>query len=279
MLKSVVKSVPDQREAVKAALDVIRPICGSRKPGVALILGSGFGEFASQLENKVSIPYSDIPGFPVSRVTGHAGKFIIGHLRGKEVIVMQGRGHLYEGYSIQELSLPVRVIRNLGAEMLVVTNAAGSVNPSLEVGSLMLISDHMNFTQINPLIGPNDDHTGTRFPDSARVYDTSLQEKAMQIARNNGWTLPQGVYMFMTGPSFETPSEVRMAGILGADVVGMSTFPEALTAFHCGMKVLGISYISNAGAGLQQEKLDHAKVLQMSAQTQNHFAQLCNELI
>jgi len=268
-----------QEAAVVRASEAIRPLLNGRTPRVAVVLGSGLGAFADTLEDRVEIPYDQIPGFPVPHVSGHAGRLVAGRLQSTDVIVMQGRGHLYEGYSPHQLVLPVRTLRTLGAEVLVLTNAAGSANPDLIPGSLMLIDDHINFTGYNPLTGPNNESWGVRFPDNAGVYHPEWRRRAKEIALGQGWELPSGVYMYMTGPSFETPAEVRLARILGADVVGMSTFPEALAAHHCGMHVAGISYVSNAGAGLLPGKLDHDHVLAMPAETRDRLIALLRDLI
>ncbi len=279
MLKSIPEPIHEVQARVKLAVEKVRSLAANRNPQLALILGSGLGSFANKLENAVSISYTEIPGFPVSNVAGHAGRLVFGTCSGKEVLVMQGRGHLYEGYSFQQLIFPIRVMSALGVKTLIVTNAAGSVNTELEVGSLMLLNDHINFSQLNPLIGPNDNSIGSRFPDNSRVYDESIRAKAKHIANELGWHLPEGSYMFMTGPTYETPAEIRMARVLGADAVGMSTFPEALAAFHAGIKVCGISYITNAGAGMRDEKLDHKKILHMSDAAISRFIQLLNKLI
>jgi purine-nucleoside phosphorylase len=277
------KYTPDtidvQRSKLECALEAVRPLIGARAPRMGIILGSGLGVFADSLTDRVEISYRDIPGFPVPAVVGHAGKLIVGKSGGHEVLVMQGRGHLYEGYTPQDIALPVRMMHRLGVQMLMLTNAAGSTNPDLHPGTLMLIDDHINFSGYNPLTGPNDEAFGVRFPDNSAVYDSEFRRRAKEIAAAQGWELPSGVYMFMTGPSFETPSEVKLARILGADVVGMSTFPEALAGFHCGMRVGGVSFISNAGAGLLPGKLDHSSVLAMTDTCRSQMIGLMRELI
>lgn len=279
MRTSTSETIEGQRWAVAEAREAIREVIGDRIPKVCVILGSGLGAFADVLHERIELSYRDIPGFPVPAVEGHAGKLVSGRCGHTEVIALQGRGHFYEGYSPRQLVLPVRVMHELGASLLIVTNAAGSANPARLPGSLMLIDDHINFTGYNPLTGPNNDEWGVRFPDNAGVYNPELRTKAAAIAGQAGWNLPSGVYMFMTGPSFETPAEIKLARTLGADVVGMSTFPEALAAHHCGMRVAGISYVSNAGAGILPGKLDHTSVLAMPSETKEKLIHLIRELI
>jgi len=220
----------------------------SSRPKIGLILGSGLGSVAEIVENAIKIPYAEIPGWPTSTVHGHAGQLVIGSLEEQAVILMQGRVHYYEGYSIQQIGLPVRVLQRLGVESLFVTNAAGAVNPKFEPGDLMLITDHLNLigmAGLSPLRGPNLDEFGPRFPDMSQAYDRSLCETARQVARENGILLHEGVYAGLAGPSFETPADLRYLRIIGTDAVGMSTVPEVTVARHGGMRVLGISGISN----------------------------------
>lgn len=217
-------------------------------PKVGIILGSGLGALAASVENSTSIPYQEIPEWPVSTVIGHQGRLVTGSIENKEVYVMQGRVHYYEGYSIAQVALPVRVLQRLGIEILIVTNAAGAVNPNYTPGDLMLITDHINMigmAGLNPLRGPNLEELGTRFPDMSQAYDPALREIARNIAREENITLQQGVYISLAGPSFETPADLRFLHIIGADAVGMSTVPEVITARHGGTRVLGISGISN----------------------------------
>ncbi len=248
---------------VSRSAEIVRNALGSQVEPIGIVLGSGLGTFAGEIQGSKSIPYSDIPGFPVSGVKGHSGKFVGGRLAGKDVIVMQGRAHFYEGFPMRQIAFPIRTMRKLGVKKLLLTNAAGAVNLNFSKGDLMLITDHINFSFHNPLIGENDDTIGVRFPDGSRVYDQKLNELAEKVAQKSGIKTQKGVYMFMPGPVYETPAEIRMARVLGADAVGMSTFPEALAAMHCGMQTMGISYISNMGAGINPGKLDHEEVLRM----------------
>jgi purine-nucleoside phosphorylase len=220
----------------------------SSKPQVGIILGSGLGKIAESVEQAVHIPYSELPGWPVSTVAGHVGRLVIGRLEGKDIVVMQGRAHYYEGYSMARIGLPVRVMQSLGVEILIVTNAAGGINPNFSPGELMLISDHVNLIGmggLNPLRGPNLDGLGPRFPDMNLAYDRQLASLARQVARENGLILREGVYICLAGPSFETPADIRFLKLIGADVVGMSTVPEVTVARHGGTRVLGVSGISN----------------------------------
>jgi len=245
-----------------------------RKPTVGLILGSGLGDFADSLENRQVIPYEEIPGFPRSTVHGHSGALVIGDACGRTVVAMQGRVHYYEGYSQQLITMPVYVMSLLGVKQLVLTNAAGGVNLNFAPGDLMLISDHINFSGSNPLIGANLDEFGPRFPDASEIYTARLRRAVMQKAEENAIALRQGVYMMFSGPSFETPAEIRMARLLGADAVGMSTVPEALAAAHCGMEVLGISCISNMAAGILPQKLSHQEVMDTGEMVHDKFHKL-----
>jgi purine-nucleoside phosphorylase len=219
-----------------------------RQPVAGLILGSGLGPLADQLEQADVIPYADIPHFPTSTVAGHAGRLVIGALAGVEVCAMQGRFHFYEGYSLQQITFPIRIMHRLGVRTLILTNAAGGVNSSFEAGDLMLIEDHINMVGMsghNPLIGPNDEAFGTRFPPMNRAYTSRLRRLAARVAETEGLTLRRGVYLYLAGPNFETPAEIRFARTIGADAVGMSTVPEAIVAHHAGMEVLAISSITN----------------------------------
>lgn len=218
------------------------------QPLIGIILGSGLSALADAVEDPVSIDYQDIPHFPVSTIVGHKGRLVLGMLQGLPVVVMQGRVHYYEGYSMQEVTLPVRVLRQLGVETLVVTNAAGGLNKTFSSGDLMLITDHINLvgmTGANPLRGPNDDELGPRFPDMSKAYDRDLRRLAVAVASEAGLPLHQGVYVGLTGPTYETPADIRFLRLIGADAVGMSTVPEVIVARHGGMRVLGVSGISN----------------------------------
>ena len=229
---------------VLEAAGYIRKIAGDINPEVGIILGSGLGRLADDISDAVIIPYRDIPNFPVSTATGHKGNFIIGKLGGRSVIAMQGRFHFYEGYDMEKIALPVRTMKLLGIEYLLVSNAAGSCNPDIKRGDLMIIRDHIN-TIPNPLIGKNMDEFGTRFPDMTCAYDPELRRMALEAASEMGLTIRQGVYFATTGPSYETPAEVRFFRTVGADAIGMSTVPEVIVARHCGLKVFGMSVITN----------------------------------
>lgn len=248
-------------------------------PEVALVLGSGLGGFAAELETAAVVDYADIPGFPRSTVLGHAGKLIFGFLGEARVVCMQGRVHYYEGYDISDVVLPARLMRLLGAETLFLTNAAGGVNPDYNAGDFMLIRDHILYSVPNPLIGANLEELGTRFPDMSEVYDAGLRGVIKTAAAQAGVGLREGVYAQFSGPSFETPSEVRMAGILGADAVGMSTAVEAVAARHCGMRVCGVSCISNKAAGLSATPLTHAEVQEAADKAAPRFRKLVGESI
>lgn len=234
-----------------AQIDQIADIIRERisiEPQVGMILGSGLGPLAESVEQAVRIPYKDLPTWPVSTVTGHTGQLVIGKLEGQDVLVMQGRAHYYEGYSMAQFGLPVRVMQRLGVQTLIVTNAAGAVNPDFSPGDLMLITDHLNLLGMagpNPLRGPNLDELGPRFPDMSRAYDRELCDLARQVASQNDITLQEGVYICLAGPSFETPADLRFLSAIGADAVGMSTVPEVTVARHANQRVLGISGISN----------------------------------
>lgn len=266
-------------EKVKTAADWIQSRIGDLKPELALILGSGLGMIAGQVENPVRIPYKEIPGFPVSTVAGHAGQFVFGTTEGRQVMVMQGRFHYYEGYPVRDLALPVWVMKSLGIKKLVVTNAAGGVNPAFTPGDLMLITDHLNLAFNNPLMGPNPDSLGPRFPDTSQAYSKVLGQKAKAIAQEQGIHLHEGVYQFNTGPSYETPAEVLMARRLGADAVGMSTVPEVIAAAHCSIEVLGLSYISNLAAGISKTALSHEEVIETMEKIKDKFINYIRGLI
>jgi purine-nucleoside phosphorylase len=231
-------------ERVQAAAEVVRQRFSAR-PQVAIILGTGLGDLASRIERPVVVPYGDIPDFPVPTVESHAGRLLCGWLSGRPVVAMQGRFHRYEGYTLGQVTFPVRVLQALGAGILVVSNACGGMHPLWAVGDLMLIADHINLLGDNPLIGPNDDRLGPRFPDMSMPYDPELRRLAREVARDLGLTLREGVYVAVTGPNLETRAEYRMLRALGADVVGMSTVPEVIVAVHGGMRVLGISIITD----------------------------------
>lgn len=238
-------SVDDVVPRVRAASEVIRSRAET-EPRVAVILGTGLGGLAAEIDVESVIPYEEIPGFPVSTVESHSGRLLLGRLSGQPVVAMQGRFHLYEGYTLQQVTFPVRVMRDLGAEILIASNACGGMNPMWDVGDLMLIADQINLLGDNPLIGPNLDELGPRFPDMSEPYDTGLQRLALDVARDEKITLRRGVYVAVTGPNLETRAEYRFLRMIGADVVGMSTVPEVIVAVHGGMKVLGISIITDS---------------------------------
>jgi purine-nucleoside phosphorylase len=254
------------REHYEAAASVIRRATNVR-PEIGIILGSGLSALADAVEAPVAIEFRDIPYFPVSTIEGHHGRLVAGTLQGKPVVVMQGRVHYYEGYSMQEVTLPVRVMRQLGVETLVVTNAAGGLNPAFGAGDVMLIVDHINLvgmTGANPLRGPNDPSLGPRFPDMSKAYDRDLRRLAIEVAAEAGLPLRQGVYVGLTGPTYETPADIRFLRMLGADSVGMSTVPEVIVARHGGMRVLGLSGISNVAIDQIDAEVEasHEEVLQ-----------------
>lgn len=230
-------------------------------PKVLLILGPGLGALADAVEDPIAVPYDQVPHMKRSTAPDHAGQFVFGRLAGTDVAVMQGRLHTYEGWSYADVSFPVRVVRLLGARALLVTNAAGAVNTSFSAGDIMLITDHIKFFGASPLQGPNLDELGPRFPDMSRVYTPALQDVARQCAASLGIPLRQGVYMFFPGPQYETPAEVRAARLLGTDAVGMSTVPEAITAAHCGMDVLGFTLCTNMAAGVLDQPLSGEEVI------------------
>ena len=249
------------------------------KPKIGLILGSGLGGLADELEDAEALNYKDIPNFPVSTVEGHSGKLVLGKLQGKEVVAMQGRFHYYEGYSQSEITFPVRVMKDLGVEVIIVTNAAGGVNMGFVPGDLMIIEDHINFSGSNPLIGKNDDRLGDRFPDMSSAYSLKYREIVKNTARDLGIELKQGVYMYFSGPNYETPSEVKMARILGADAVGMSTVPEVITAVHSKIDVIGISCITNMAAGILEKPLCHEEVIETTQKVKSNFIKLVKGVV
>lgn len=249
------------------------------KPQVGLILGSGLGILGDNLKNAVTIPYEDIPHFPISTVEGHAGELLIGTISGRAVVLMRGRFHMYEGYGPELTSFPVRVMKSIGVSILVVTNAAGGINTGYEPGDLMLISDHINLTGRNPLIGPNEDELGVRFPDMSEAYSRRLRALAVQMARQQGFSLREGVYIGVLGPSYETPAEIRMMRIMGADAVGMSTVAEVVAARHSGIEVLGISCISNMASGILDQPLSHQEVMETTEKVKTRFLGLVEGLI
>lgn len=265
-------------DAISAAVAELSPLCG-QNCRIGLILGSGLGDYAEGLLHKRAVSYADIEGYPTASVAGHAGRFVVGDKFGKRVIAMQGRFHYYEGYPQGAVALGVRTMKRLGVTHLLVTNAAGGVDTSLSPGTLMLVSDHINFSGNNPLIGKNDDSFGPRFPDQSNVYDRELRKSALAAAKRAGIELVEGVYMMFSGPTFETPAEIRMARVLGAAAVGMSTVPEAVVATHCGMRVLGVSLITNMAAGVLDQPLSHEEVFAAAKSASGEFTKLIDTIL
>lgn len=250
----------------------------TKKPTIGLVLGSGLGSMAEEI-NGVRIPYKDIPDFPTSTIEGHVGQLVIGELAGKTVVAMQGRCHFYEGYSMQHVTFPVRVMKKLGVENLILTNAAGGINTALDAGDLVLINDHINFMGQNPLVGPNDNDFGVRFPDMTNTYNKELRQIAKKEAEKLGISLKNGVYVACSGPSYETPAEIKMFRMLGGDVVGMSTVPEAIVGNHAGMRILGISCVTNMAAGVLDQPLSHEEVIDTSKKIKKNFEDLIRNII
>lgn len=248
-------------------------------PDVAIVLGSGLGDYAKQIDVVYELPYSEIEDFPVSTVPGHAGKFIFGYVDGVPVVCMKGRVHYYEGYPITDVVLPTRLMKLMGAKILFLTNAAGGVNTSFHAGDLMLIRDHIACFAPNPLIGPNIEQLGVRFPDMSKVYDKELQDVIREAARENNVYLQEGVYAQLTGPSFESPADIRMMRVLGADAVGMSTVVEAIAANHMGMRICGVSCISNLAAGMTENPLTHEEVQEAADMAAPNFTKLVTESV
>ena len=263
---------------LNSAVEFIKEKIGDFKPQIGIILGSGLGDLADEFSWK-AIPYLEIPGFESSTVSGHKSQLVFAEINGKKVVMMQGRFHFYEGHPIQKVVFPVKVMKKLGVETLVVTNAAGGVNPEFKPSDLMIITDHINFMGVNPLIGANDNSMGERFPDMSAVYTPEYIKLAKEIAKKLGIRLEEGVYMALTGPSYETPAEVRMARTIGADAVGMSTVPEAIVASWAGMKVIGLSCICNSAAGVSTVGLSHADVIQAAGIAKDKFKTLVKEII
>jgi purine-nucleoside phosphorylase len=246
---------------------------------IAIVLGSGLGGFAEEFTDSVSLPYREIPGFVSSTAEGHVGSLVIGRVEGIPVLAMQGRVHYYEGYTLEEVTLPIRTFKLLGVKTLILTNAAGGIDVQLTQGALMVISDHLNLMSVNPLRGPNDDRFGPRFPDMSEVYTRELQELATEEARALDITVRRGIYAALAGPSYETPAEIHMLRAFGADAVGMSTVPEAIVARHMDMKVLGISCITNMAAGISETPINHEEVMETGQKVREKFTQLLRRVI
>ncbi len=261
-----------------SAVEYIKDKIKEFKPEIGIILGSGLGELADEYCD-IAIDYKDIPGFEASTIAGHKGRLVFAKIKEKNVVMMQGRFHYYEGHSIQKVVFPVKVMKKLGVKTIIITNAAGGVNPSFKPSDLMIITDHINYMGVNPLIGKNDDSLGDRFPDMSEVYTSDYINLVKKTGRDIGVELQEGVYMALTGPSYETPAEVKMAKIIGADAVGMSTVPEAIVASWAGMKVIGLSCICNSAAGVSTVGLSHKDVINAANKAKEKFKLLVNEVI
>lgn len=268
----------DYMKKIKEAVDFIISKT-TYLPKIGLVLGSGLGGLADRIQNPTIIRYEDIPGFPKSTVEGHAGQLVIGELSGKTVVAMQGRFHFYEGYSLRDVTFPIRVMIGIGIESLIVTNAAGGANTDFTPGDLMIIRDHINFTGQNPLIGENLSQLGPRFVDMSKPYNREYINLAQETGKKLGLDLKEGVYMWFTGPTYETPAEVKLARILGADAVGMSTVPEVIVANHQGIKILGISCITNMASGILDQPLNHEEVVETSMKVKDNFEKLLIDII
>lgn len=264
-------------EEAVAAVKAREP--GSAVPDVAVVLGSGLGDFANRLTDATTIPYGDLPNWPASKVVGHDGKLVMGMLAGKRVAALSGRAHFYEGHDLRTVSFAARVIGRLGVKVLILTNAAGGINPALTPGTLMVMDDHINLLGSNPLVGPNEEAFGARFPDMSEVYSKRLRAVADDVARAQGLAIGHGVYVAVHGPSYETPAEIRAFRTMGADAVGMSTVPEAIVARHMGVEVLGISCITNAAAGVLPQPLNHDEVMEVARRVRGAFAALLEGII
>jgi purine-nucleoside phosphorylase len=249
------------------------------QPRIAIVLGSGLGAFAEQLEAATAVPFAEIPHFPQSTVPGHSGRLVIGTVSGIPVAVMQGRVHAYEGYTSEQVTFPVRVLGRMGVKTLLLTNAAGAINEGLHQGQLVLIADHINFSGRNPVSGPNDERLGPRFFDMSKAYSLRLRELAHEAARSMDFRLDEGVYLSVLGPSFETPAEIRAFRAMGADLVGMSTVQETIVARHMGIEVLGISCVTNMAAGIQKEPLSHEEVMETGRSVEARLAGLLTRLV
>jgi len=265
-------------DQVSEAAAAVRARVGD-PPDVAIVLGSGLGDFANSLDGAVVMPYSELPHWPASRVIGHDGKLVVGATRGRRIAALAGRCHLYEGHDVRRVTFAVRALGLLGVKTLIVTNAAGGINTGFSQGALMVIDDHVNLMGTNPLVGENDDRFGPRFPDMTEVYSSRLRAVADQAGKANGLLLPHGVYIALLGPSYETPAEIRYLRTIGGDAVGMSTVPEAIAARHMGMDVLGISCITNMAAGVLAKPLDHAEVMETARRVRGQFIALLEGIV
>lgn len=266
-------------ETLTAAKSVIEQATGRAQHQLALVLGSGLSGFSSGLPDAIEVPYEDIPGFPVPKVEGHARSLFSAKIGAANVLVLAGRVHLYEGWELDEVVFGVRTAILCGCRTVVLTNAAGATSDSMQPGELVLIEDHINLTGYNPLMGDNDERLGPRFPDMTDVYDPQLRQLAVKTAKSLGMDMKQGVYAWFTGPSYETPAEIRMVAKMGGDLAGMSTVPEAIAARHMGARVLGISLVTNLAAGLSPDVLSHDEVTEIGAQAKPRFTSLLNALL
>jgi len=265
-------------DQVKEAADAVRARV-PELPRIAIVLGSGLGDFANGVGDAVSMPYGDLPHWPTSNVIGHAGTLVVGTVKGRKIAALSGRCHAYEGHDLRTVTFAVRVLGLLGVKTLILTNAAGGVNTGFAAGALMVIDDHINLTGDNPLVGANDDRFGARFPDMSEVYSTRLRTMADQAGKALGVPPPHGVYAALLGPSYETPAEIRYLRVIGADAVGMSTVPEAIVARHMGLEVLGISCITNMAAGVLPQPLDHREVMETARRVRGQFIALLEGII
>jgi len=265
-------------ESIKSAHDFIEKSI-EIKPETGIVLGSGLGDFADSLEDRVVIPYEEIPYFKKVRVKGHAGNLVYGFISGKPIAVLQGRYHFYEGHDIKDVVFPVRVLCSLGIRNLIITNAAGGINSNFAPGDLMVIRDHLNLMGDNPLTGDNEEKLGQRFPDMSNIYDLIISDKILSVARSMGISIKSGVYAGLRGPSYETPAEIRMLKTIGADSVGMSTVPESIAAKHMGINIAGISCITNYAAGISDQPLDHKEVTETANRVKKDFIALLNGVV
>lgn len=270
-MNQVYKKLLSCYESVKKEIDFV--------PQVAIVLGSGLGDYAKEIEVVKELPYEEIEGFPKSTVEGHAGKFLFGYLQGIRIVCMQGRVHYYEGYSISDVVLPIRLMKLMGAEILFLTNASGGINPEFKAGDFMLITDHISSFVPNPLVGENIEELGTRFPDMSEVYHKELRRRIQEAAKEQQIELKEGIYVQCSGPSFESPAEIQMFYKLGIDAVGMSTVVEAIAANHMGMKICGISFVANLAAGISRNPLTHQEVWEAANEAAPKFRRLVTQSI
>ena len=270
-MSSVLDKINAAKEFIQSKTDMV--------PEVGIILGSGLGVYADEIQNKTIISYEEIPGFHKTTVAGHKGQLIIGEVHGVKVAAMQGRYHTYEGHNLEDVVLPTRVLKFLGCSSLILTNAAGGINPAYKPGDLVLIKDHINMTGRNPLIGSNIEELGERFPDMTRTYNPALQELTMSAAKSLGFEIKTGVYCGLLGPTYETPAEIQMLKTIGGDLVGMSTVPEAIAGNHMGLKIAGISCVTNLAAGIGGEELKHEDVKEVAKIAMNKFSNLVSALV